>query len=119
MIGDAEFENYDDSIALSTNPIVPPFSKHLHKFRQYSGVRRSEIVGVERLDAQHNTIVVIKSGTGLLLGNSTYNWEPVVPAILEAWYPGERDGEAVAAVLFGDVTLPENCRSRSWPMRLT
>jgi beta-glucosidase len=30
-------------------------------------------------------------------------WAATVPAILEAWYPGEEDGNAVAAVLFGDV----------------
>ncbi len=30
-------------------------------------------------------------------------WVAGVPAILEAWYPGEEDGNAVAAVLFGDV----------------
>ena len=104
MIGDAEFENYDDSIALSTNPIVPPFSSIYTNFGNTQvSVDQNWLVSYV-WNAQHNTIVVIKSGTGLLLGNSTYNWEPVVPAILEAWYPGERDGEAVAAVLFGDVT---------------
>jgi beta-glucosidase len=29
-------------------------------------------------------------------------WADRVPAILEAWYPGEEDGHAVAALLFGD-----------------
>jgi beta-glucosidase len=29
-------------------------------------------------------------------------WVDHVPAILEAWYPGEEDGNALAAVLFGD-----------------
>ena len=30
-------------------------------------------------------------------------WLASVPAVLEAWYPGEEDGNAVADVLFGDV----------------
>src|ERR1700731_4241342 len=40
----------------------------------------------------------MKSGTAILMP-----WAGSVPAILEAWYPGEEDGNAVAAVLFGDV----------------
>ncbi|MGA8367959.1 MAG: glycoside hydrolase family 3 C-terminal domain-containing protein, partial [Candidatus Acidiferrales bacterium] len=48
--------------------------------------------------ANANTIVVMKSGTGILMP-----WAASVPAILQAWYPGEEDGNAVAAVLFGDV----------------
>jgi len=44
------------------------------------------------------TVVVMKSGTGILMP-----WASSVQAILEAWYPGEEDGNAVAAVLFGDV----------------
>jgi beta-glucosidase len=43
------------------------------------------------------TIVVLKSGSAVLMP-----WVEQVPAILEAWYPGEEDGNAVAAVLFGD-----------------
>jgi beta-glucosidase len=30
-------------------------------------------------------------------------WRDQVPAILEAWYPGEKGGQAIAGVLFGDV----------------
>lgn len=30
-------------------------------------------------------------------------WLGQVPAVLEAWYPGEEGGNALAAVLFGDV----------------
>lgn len=48
--------------------------------------------------ANPHTIVVVKSGGPVLMP-----WKDQVPAILEAWYPGQEDGSAVAALLFGDV----------------
>jgi beta-glucosidase len=48
--------------------------------------------------ANKHTVVVLKSGTAMLMP-----WVDKVPAILEAWYPGEEEGNAVASVLFGDV----------------
>lgn len=48
--------------------------------------------------ANPRTIVVLKSGSALLMP-----WLDSVAAVLEAWYPGEQDGNAVADVLFGDV----------------
>ena len=48
--------------------------------------------------ANPHTVVVLKTGAAVLMP-----WVDKVPAILEAWYPGEEDGNAVAAVLFGDV----------------
>jgi beta-glucosidase len=61
--------------------------------------------------ANPNTVVVLKSGSAVLMP-----WVDAAPAILEAWYPGEEDGNAVAAVLFGDfnpsgklpITFPRN-----------
>jgi len=48
--------------------------------------------------ANPKTIVVLKTGGPVLMP-----WLDQVPAILEAWYPGEEDGNVVAALLFGDV----------------
>jgi beta-glucosidase len=48
--------------------------------------------------ANPHTVVVVKSGGAVLMP-----WLSKVPAVVEAWYPGEEDGNAVAAVLFGDV----------------
>ena len=48
--------------------------------------------------ANPHTIVVIESG-----GPVTMPWIDQVSAVLEAWYPGTRGGEAIAKILFGAV----------------
>lgn len=56
--------------------------------------------------ANPNTIVVPNTGGPVLMP-----WLDQVKGVLEAWYPGQEDGNAIAAVLFGDVNpsakLPE------------
>lgn len=44
------------------------------------------------------TIVVLMNGSAVTMSN----WMKKVKAIVEAWYPGEEGGNAVADVLFGD-----------------
>jgi beta-glucosidase len=48
--------------------------------------------------ANPRTVVVLDTGGPVLMP-----WLSQVPAVVEAWYPGEEDGNAIAAVLFGDV----------------
>jgi len=48
--------------------------------------------------ANPKTIVVMENG-----GPKTLPWFSSVSAILEAWYPGQRGGPAIANILFGDV----------------
>jgi beta-glucosidase len=48
--------------------------------------------------ANPHTIVVLNTGAPVLMP-----WESQVQGIVEAWYPGQEDGNAIAAVLFGDV----------------
>jgi beta-glucosidase len=48
--------------------------------------------------ANPNTVVVLVNGMAL-----TINWvDKNIPAILEAWYAGQAQGEAIADILFGD-----------------
>lgn len=46
--------------------------------------------------ANPNTVVVLKNGGPVLLP-----WLDSVPAVLEAWYPAQEDGNIVANLLFG------------------
>jgi len=48
--------------------------------------------------ANPNTIVVLETGGPVLMP-----WLDKTAAVIEAWYPGVRGGEAIASVLFGDV----------------
>jgi beta-glucosidase len=53
----------------------------------------------EMAAANKNTIVVITSGGGV----DMTAWVDRVPALVEAWYPGQEGGTALAEVLTGDV----------------
>jgi beta-glucosidase len=48
--------------------------------------------------ANPRTAVVLETGGPVLMP-----WLGRVPAVIEAWYPGQRGGEAIANVLFGAV----------------
>ncbi len=77
MVGDQDSEGRDQSLELpaAQNDLIAAVAK-----------------------ANPKTIVVIKSGSAILMP-----WITGVAAVLEAWYPGEEDGDAVADVLFGKV----------------
>ena len=45
-----------------------------------------------------HTVVVLNTGSGV-----TMPWLSRVEGVIEAWYPGQNDGDDIAAVLFGDV----------------
>ena len=49
--------------------------------------------------ANKNTVVVITSGGAVDMSS----WLDHVPAVLQAWYPGQEGGPALAEILFGDV----------------
>lgn len=61
--------------------------------------------------ANPNTIVVLNTGAPVLMP-----WIHQIKGLIEAWYPGQEDGNSIAAVLFGDVdpsgklpmTFPKN-----------
>lgn len=70
------------------------------------GVDRSSLdlpgAQLKLLKAVHETgtpvVLVLQNGRPITMG-----WEAEhIPAILEAWYPGENGGHAIAEVLFGD-----------------
>jgi beta-glucosidase len=48
--------------------------------------------------ANPNTVVVLNTGGPMLMP-----WLADVKSVLQAWYPGQEDGNAIASLLFGDV----------------
>ena len=77
IVGDQDREGHDQSLSLPGN--------------------QDELVKAVAT-ANPRTVVVLKTGSAVLMP-----WAEQVPAIVQAWYPGEEDGNAVAAVLFGEV----------------
>lgn len=73
--------------------------------------RQNELVQAV-VAANPHTIVVLKTGSAVLMP-----WVDQVPALVEAWYPGEEDGNAVADVLFGE-TNPSGRLPLTFPKRL-
>jgi len=63
-----------------------------------SGVQNQLVSDVAA--AQPNTVVVINSGSAV-----TMPWAGAVRAIIENWYPGQEDGNAIASLLFGDANF--------------
>ncbi len=49
--------------------------------------------------ANKNLAVVLNSGAGILMND----WAADAPAIVQAWYPGEEGGNAIADILLGNV----------------
>lgn len=62
--------------------------------------------------ANPNTIVVLHTGSAVVMP-----WLDDVKGVLEAWYPGQEDGHAIATVLFGDVN-PSGKLPITFPRRL-
>lgn len=72
---------------------------------------QDELIGaVARANA--HTVVVLINGTPVAMP-----WLDDVPAVLEAYYPGQEGGNAIARVLFGDVN-PSGKLPETFPKRL-
>jgi len=62
--------------------------------------------------ANPNTVVVLINGTPVAMP-----WLDEVPAVVEAYYPGQEGGSAIARILFGDVN-PSGKLPETFPKRL-
>jgi beta-glucosidase len=67
---------------------------------------------IERVAATGRPTFVVLVGGGAV---TMSHWLDRVPAVIDAWYPGEMGGRAVADVLFGDYD-PAGRLPTTWPM---
>jgi len=74
------------------------------------GDQNAVIAAVAR--ANPATIVVLNTG-----GPVTMPWLSKVRGVLEAWYPGQQDGNAIAAILFGAVD-PSGHLAETFPVSM-
>jgi len=68
--------------------------------RPSNALPQDQIELIERVTAVNDhVVVVLNSGAGIDMNA----WEPKVEAIIQAWYPGEMGGEALANIITGKV----------------
>ena len=98
----------DDAVALAKNSDIALLFLGLSNFLEGEGYDREDHMRLpedqyslihEIVKANPNTVVVLNNGTPVVMEP----WLETVPAVVEAWYPGQAGGEAVAKVLFGQV----------------
>ena len=77
---------------------------------QTDGIDRDALIEAVAA-AQPRTVVVLQSG-----GPTLTPWRGKVPALLEAWYPGQNGGTAIARTLFGDAE-PGGRLPATFPLR--
>jgi beta-glucosidase len=110
----------EDAVALATRSDVAIVLAGLTHEWESEGFDRPdmELVGeqvelIERVAAANpNTVVVLNTGSPI-----TMNWLDKVASVVQAWYPGQEAGNALADVLFGDVN-PSGKLPTTFPKRL-
>jgi beta-glucosidase len=98
--GDAEMAKAVEAAA-SCDAAVVAVGIEEGEFRDRASLRlpgRQEEL-IRKVAATGKPVVVVLIGGSAIVMNE---WLDAVPAVVEAWYPGEAGGEAVAGMLFGD-----------------
>jgi len=75
-------------------------------------IKQQRLIG-EILLKNPNTVVILIAGSPI----DVSDWFDDAPAILNAWYPGMKGGEALARVLFGEIS-PSGKLPVTYPKRL-
>ena len=77
--------------------------------RESMEISNQDLLIKEILKVNKNVVVILTNGSPIILSD----WVDEVPAILETWYLGQEQGNAIASVLFGKVN-PSGKLPFSW-----
>ncbi len=122
FVGNAEIEGEDRSDLKPRQAYCNPFLEVLQGLvNRCFGIPGDQDALVKAVvKANPNTIVVLQNGGPLAMP-----WLDSVKAVVENWYPGQVDGDAITSLLFGDsnfsgklpVTFPKRwLTARSAPL---
>ncbi len=98
----------EDAVKLAAKSDVVVLAMGLDKELEGEAVDRARLeLDVDQLDLIHkvlkvnkNTVMVLNNATPILMNS----WMDKTPAIVEALYPGQEGGNALADILFGDIS---------------
>ena len=98
--------DYEDAVAAAKNSDVAIVFVSTFK-DEGEGHDRPSMALPKQQDALVQAIAAVNKRTIVVLNNGTpvdmRPWVDQVPGLLEAWFPGQEGGNAIASILFGDV----------------
>jgi len=97
----------NEALSIASKSDVVVLSLGLSKKMEGEANDRTELgIGIAQLEllkavvsVNNNTVVVLNNGTPITMNE----WINEVPALIDAFYPGQEGGNALADILFGDV----------------
>lgn len=112
----------DEAVALAREAEVALLYIGLPTYKESESYDRPDIDLTEQQVALIKAVAAVQPKTVVILNNGSAvamsDWIDGVPAVLEAWLPGQAGGGAIADILFGKVN-PSGKLAETFPLKLS